>query len=190
MTERVPRLNKNHGFLKCIIRNQIERDEYEKAVTRSKSSDEENDPYYRLRERARKKLIKEGVLQENVDGSFADISEQMKNLNFNDKVPENGRRFVKTKESEGFAEKILPKNEENIKLQNSSGKEIYLAPHRRLRFVKPKIEDDSTTTIQNSIESSKSYSEEVNLPEKVPIPYIIPQRKLRFVKLKTETVSS
>uniref|UniRef100_A0A914QK04 Uncharacterized protein n=1 Tax=Panagrolaimus davidi TaxID=227884 RepID=A0A914QK04_9BILA len=33
----VPRINKNHGFLKHIIQNQIERDEYEKAITQSRA---------------------------------------------------------------------------------------------------------------------------------------------------------
>uniref|UniRef100_A0A7E4UZ65 TPX2 domain-containing protein n=1 Tax=Panagrellus redivivus TaxID=6233 RepID=A0A7E4UZ65_PANRE len=130
--ETPPRLNKNHGFLKCIIRNQIERDEYDKALnfarlerdaqyhkekaakniyipphlrkkltpaaaplevktptsspiarppsvspqsgrsspsTASSSSfsgngsDDSSDPHYQMRERARKTLIREGLIR-------------------------------------------------------------------------------------------------------------------------------
>uniref|UniRef100_A0AC34F695 Uncharacterized protein n=1 Tax=Panagrolaimus sp. ES5 TaxID=591445 RepID=A0AC34F695_9BILA len=35
-TSPVPRINKNHGFLKHIIKNQIERDEYEKAISQTR----------------------------------------------------------------------------------------------------------------------------------------------------------
>uniref|UniRef100_A0A914QF27 Uncharacterized protein n=1 Tax=Panagrolaimus davidi TaxID=227884 RepID=A0A914QF27_9BILA len=40
----IPRLNKNHGFIKHIIQNQIERDEYEKisALNRAKSEEPNN----------------------------------------------------------------------------------------------------------------------------------------------------
>uniref|UniRef100_A0A914Z0A8 Uncharacterized protein n=1 Tax=Panagrolaimus superbus TaxID=310955 RepID=A0A914Z0A8_9BILA len=46
-TSPVPRINKNHGFLKHIIRNQIERDEYEKAISQTRV--ERDQQYQRIR---------------------------------------------------------------------------------------------------------------------------------------------
>jgi hypothetical protein len=37
-TTPVPRLNKKHGFLQHIIQNQIERDEYEKAIAQTRAN--------------------------------------------------------------------------------------------------------------------------------------------------------
>ncbi|KAE9556338.1 hypothetical protein FO519_000521 [Halicephalobus sp. NKZ332] len=133
MASRPPRLNKDHGFLKCIIRNQIERDEYDKAVAltkkgrsvqvqqrhvsklmerniyvpphlrdpemfrngskspgsnRSSSDEDSSDPHQNLRERARRKLVKEGVLPSHIPSSETEslASAMMDKLNVSDRV--------------------------------------------------------------------------------------------------------